>query len=163
MAQTETIHTGLRIRKLADKSAGERLKRYDPETGESYLLNPATGRREGWPLLGIVPDGDLPKHAIIPTSFVELGIKDGWITVEGSRAVQRPGGPPGDPWQIDPAKGIPHVFRHVDAITLGFTGGDARYLVTQQPDKYHDGPAGEDRVGDPTAVVRNFYLATLED
>lgn len=163
MAKTQTPHRGLTIRKLADMSSGERLRRFDEETGESYLLNPQTGRREGWPLLGIVPEGDLPAHAIIPTSFVELGIKDGWIRVEGSRSVTRPGGPEHDPWRIDRDKGIPHVFRHVDVIVLGFTTGDVRYVVTDQPDKYHDGPAGEDRAGDQLAEVRHFYLADLED
>jgi hypothetical protein len=163
MGKATVMHLGLRIRKLADKSTGERLERWDPETGEKYLLNPANGLREGWPLLGVVPEGDLPKHAVIPTSFVELGIRDGWITVEGSRIVTRPGGPEHDPWRVDPEKGIPHVRRHVDAIVLGFITGPARYVVTENPDKWHDGPPGEDRAGDPGAEVRNYYLATLED
>lgn len=141
----------LTIRKLADTSRGERITRFDPETGERRLVNPATGQPEPWPLLGISIEGDVPEQTTVPTSFVENGRREGWIEVEGERAVVRPAGPPGQPYLKQ------HTFIHADAIVLRLIDGDLRYRVVHQPDKYHDGPEGTDAVGDPTARVDHFY------
>ncbi len=152
----------LKVRKLADTRGQERVVRYDPETGERRLVNPATGRPEPWPLLGVVIDGDTPAACDVPTSWVDRGRREGWIVLEGERAVVRPGGPPENPYLVDATKGIPHVFVHADAVVLKLMDGDVRYRVVHQPDKYHDGPAGTDAVGDPTARCDHFYGLELE-
>jgi hypothetical protein len=101
----------------------------------------------------------------------------GWLELMNARTVQRPAGP-----AHEPNREL-HTFIHADAIVLHCAGGDVRYRVTQQPDKY----AVIDRVEingdkrlvreeiDPTAEVTRdiyaagdtrvdwFYLAELED
>lgn len=154
----------LTVRKLADKTSGERVTRYDPDTGEKKLVNPATpgDDHEPWPLAGVQIIGTPPTVTTASTGWVDNAAREGWVTIEGQRAVVRPGGPPEDPYRVDPAKGIPHVFRHADALVLHTVDGDVRYRVVAQPDKYHQGPEGTDAVGDPTADVRHFYVLELE-
>ncbi|HEY4612511.1 MAG TPA: hypothetical protein VII11_05975, partial [Bacteroidota bacterium] len=131
----ETLQ-GLRIRKLADKSSGERVKRFDPVTGESYLVDPnkydlndsSTHVSEPWPFLGVVPEGDLPKRTAVSTSFVNKGVAEGFITLEGREVVHRPGGPVDDPWRVT------HTFVQADAVVFHFMDGDVRYRVVNQPD-----------------------------
>lgn len=158
MAETLSIH------KIADKTSGERVARFDPETGERRLLNPATpgDEHEPWPLAGVEFVGDPPSETRVPTGYVDNARREGWIVLEGARPVVRPGGPPEDPYRVDPAKGIPHVFVHADAMVFKTVHGDVRYSVTRNPDKWHDGPEGTDAVGDPTARVEHFYTIALE-
>lgn len=144
----------LTVRKHADTSTGERVKRWDPETGDSFLVNPATGQREPWPLLGVSIEGEVPEETTVGTRFVDGGRSEGWISVEGEKAVVRPAGPSERPYLKQ------HTFVHFDAITLHTLAGDVRYRVVRNPDKWHDGPEGTDVAGDPTARVENFY--TLE-
>lgn len=128
----------LRIRKLADTSSGERVKRYHPETGEAYLADPSSWRADDpsthvaspWPFAGIRVEGDAPKASRIPTSFVDRGIAEGWLELEGSRVVHRPGGPPEQPWRVT------HTFMHGDAIVLKTVDGDVRYAIVENPDKW---------------------------
>lgn len=55
--------TSLELRKLADASEGERVVRYNPETGAKYLADPNTLEPSPWPLLGIaITNEDLPKR-----------------------------------------------------------------------------------------------------
>lgn len=164
---TETKYGILQVRKLADKSRGERVARYDPHTGEKTLANPATGKDEPWPTLGWEPIGDLPTRTAVSTSTMRRWIVEGFVTGDtGDRPlggiVMRPGGPESNPWLIDPEKVIPHTFQHFDHVTFWFLSGPVTYRVTENPDKWHDGPAGEDRAGDLNAEVRNRYLLTLE-
>src|SRR4051794_9879076 len=104
----------LRIRKIADKTAGERVRRFNAETGEPFLINPATGDPEPWPLLGLeVVDSngaksDPPKNTRVPTKWVVRGSAEGWLTLVGERLVHRPGGPVEDPYRIT------HTFTHAD-------------------------------------------------
>jgi hypothetical protein len=129
--------TSLTVRKLADTSSGTRVKGCDPFTGEPCLVNPETGRHEPWPLAGVEIVGGPPDEITVSTKFVQQGVYEGWVTVEGVKIVHRPGGPPGDVWTTT------HTFTHLDAITLHTINGDVRYVVTHQPDKYAD-PGDDD-------------------
>ena len=86
------------IRKLADKGP-ERVKLFDPLTGEAALYTPedaeallpllqaaqaeAAVSPTPRPLLGISIEGKPPKKAKLPTGFVANGISEGWIEAEG--------------------------------------------------------------------------------
>lgn len=122
----------LQIRKLADKSDGERVRRFHPDTGEPHLVNPETGQPEPWPLLGVEPVGDLPKQTRVPTTWVTRGIAEGWIELENPQMVHRPGGPPEDPWRIT------HTFTNADAIILKTPKleSNIKFRVKHNPDKY---------------------------
>lgn len=146
----------LTIRKLADTSSGERVARWDPETGERFLVNPATGQREPWPLLGVQIEGEVPASTTLPTGTVERAREEGWLSLEGERAVVRPAGPADAPFLKQ------HTFVHADAIVLHLIDGDVRYRVTRNPDKWHDGPEGTDVAGDPTARVEHYFTLELE-
>lgn len=159
----------LTFRRHADKSDGDRVKRFDPESGEAYLADPATWSREDpetwvacpWPFAGIeiVDDdggsleGKYLAAAIIPTTTIERGLAEGWVSLEGSQMVHRPGGPEAAPWRVT------HSFRHAEAIVFHTTEGDVRYVVTQQPDKWPESKNELDEGfgGD----VRWFYLGRL--
>lgn len=122
---------GFRIRKLADMQPGEqRVKMWDPETGEAFLVNPRTGQPEPWPLLGVTFEVPPPPSVTVPTSFIDNGVAEGWITVENERYVHRPGGPADNPWKVT------HTFRHVDSFTVHAVEGDVSYKVVHQPDKH---------------------------
>jgi hypothetical protein len=127
----------LQIRKLADKSVGERVTRYDPETGASYLTDPETWDRadestwveQPWPLLGIQVD-NAPKTCEIPLKFLLRGRAEGWLTIEGEEVVHRPGGPPENPWAVT------HTFVQGDVLVLHSVDGDVRYEIVDSPDKW---------------------------
>lgn len=166
----------LTIRKLADRSEGERVTVFDPLTGEKHLLEPGAVEElfaaaadvtrfsarlrdlhAPWPFAGIAIEGTPPKVTTASTTFVSKGVDEGWITLEGERMAHRPGGPAQKPWAVT------HSFLHADAVVIHTVNGDVRYRVTEQPDKYHDGPEGTDAIGDPSADVRHFYALKLED
>lgn len=136
----KTTAPGLRVRKLADRSAGERVERYDPLTGDKILVNPANSDpddianlvHEPWPLAGVQIEGDAPKTCQVPTSFVNRGQAEGWLELENARPEHVAGGPADDPWRVT------HTFVHADAVVLHCTDGDVRYRVTAQPGKYPD-------------------------
>lgn len=155
------VYHGLTLRKHADRSTGERIPKWDPDTGEKRLFNPHTDRYEPWPLAGVTLDHVWP-NIKVPTKVLGRWVGEGFVTVTNSRWVVRPGGPPEDPYRVDPAHGIPHTFMHVDSFTFHLMGGTTvTYKVVHQPDKYHDGPHGTDSAGDPSAQVDHFYLADL--
>jgi len=136
---------GLRVRKLADKTTPT----YDP-----------TGEREPWPLAGLAIEGDVLTRVRVPTSFVDLGRNEGWLSVEGETVVHRPGGPPANPFAVT------HTFKHLDAIVLHTIDGDVRYRVTHQPDKYADGAPDVEPVTDAVYAAGDtrvdwFYDAEL--
>lgn len=142
----------LKVRKLADTSVGERVVRFDPETGERHLVNPATGQPEPWPLLGVQVEGEIPTACRVPSSFVARGVAEGWIEGVNGRPVVRPAGPAQSAWNSSHT-GQPHVFMHFDALVLKCMGGDVRFVVTHQPDKYVDS-------NDPTEpVTPELYVA----
>jgi len=158
----------LSIRKLADQSA-PRTKLFDPINGEAILLQPGIaveiakklrpimGGLEACPrpFLGIRVEGKPPKKTTLSTGFVAKGKHEGWIEVEGERAVHRSGGPVDNPW----AAGTTHSFVHCDFIVIKTVDGDLRYRVTEQPDKWPDTKDGEAGHG---GDVKWFYTVKLE-
>jgi len=129
---------GFRVRKLADKSSGERVKRFNPETGDSYLADPATWDKDDpsthvatpWPSLGVVIEGELPEKTALNTGFVNKAVAEGWAELYNRRVVHRPGGPEDDPWKVT------HTFVQADSITFHFADGDVSYNIVKNPDKY---------------------------
>lgn len=124
---------GLNLRKLADKSSGERVTKFDPDTGAKRLVNPATpgDDHEPWPLAGVkILDDPIPTLVRLSTNIVELGRHEGWIELENEREVYRHGGPPENPRRLI------HGLLHADAIIIKTIDGDVRFRVTRQPDKY---------------------------
>lgn len=129
---------GFRVRKLADKSSGERVKRFDPVTGEAYLADPETWDADDpsthvptpWPSLGVVVEGELPQQTALNTGFVTKAVAEGWAELENRNIVHRPGGPAEDPWRVT------HTFVQADSITFHLANGDVKYRVVQNPDKF---------------------------
>lgn len=123
----------LSIRKLADTSVGERVKGYDPMTGEPALINPATGMPEAWPLAGIKIEGEAPRLTRVPMRWVQNGRAEGWIRFEGERIEHAPAGPPSAPWSRT------HTFIAGDRIVLLTVDGEVVYDIVRNPGKYPDG------------------------
>ena len=128
------VRAGLVVRVLADKTRPQ----YDPNTGE----------RLPWPVAGLRLETDTPRLARVPTSWVDRGRSEGWISVEGATVAHRPSGPAANPWA-----GTPHTFQHYDVIILRTVDGDLRYRVTHQPDKYAE------HGDDSTPVTDSMYAA----
>lgn len=129
---------GFRIRKLANTSSGSREKRYDPVTGEAYLVDPdswelndrSTWVPSPWPSLGVVAEGELPKKTVLNTGFVQKALAENFAEMENRSIVHRPGGPEEDPWRVT------HSFVQADSITFHFSDQDVKYKVLENPDKY---------------------------
>jgi hypothetical protein len=156
---TDITFTSLTVRKLADRSEGTRVTRFHPETGERMLVNPDTpgNEHEPWPLLGVSVEGEAPEYTRLPTKWVSRGVAEGWITLENPEPVFRPAGPTGNPWGVPP-----HVFTHVDSITIDTVDGPLVYKpfgTRGQPDKYdeNDAPADPDAPNDGSHEVEHFY------
>lgn len=159
MARSRNAPVGLVRRKLADTSDGERVKRFDPETGEAYLADPATWDRDNpgtwepkpWPSAGFEIVGGPPRKLRVPTSSLAAWKAEGFAIVEGETVEHAPGGPAENEWKVT------HTFVHVKAFTLKTVNGDYRYTVTQQPGKYAD-------KGEPSGQrVDWFYDADLDE
>lgn len=129
--------TILAIRKLADKTTGERIVRYDPLTGEKKLVNPATpgDEHEPWPLAGVQFEGDIPFTTSVPTDYVDRAVREGWMERVNERAVVRPAGRTQTEWSSSQT-GTPHTFIQCDEIIFKTVEGDFRFKVTLNPDKY---------------------------
>jgi hypothetical protein len=143
----------LEVRKLADKSQEERIKKYDPDTGAPKLVNPTTpgDDHEAWPFAGLEIVGEAPKRTRVAYSWVTSGMAEGWLELEGITPVHKPGGPTGDPWRVT------HTFLHAEALVLKCVDGEVRYRVTRQPDKYGEDGKPSSLAGDPTSSVDWFY------
>ena len=122
----------LKVRKLADRSEGQRVHRYHTVTGERHLVDPVDNQAKPWPFLGVKIEGDTPEFCRVSTSWVNTGVKEGWIELTNPRPVHQPGGPPDDLWKVT------HTFIQADYVTLKTVDGDVRFKVTAQPDKYDD-------------------------
>lgn len=133
----------LTVRKLADKTTGERVVRFDPATGEKRLVNPDTpgDEHEPWPLAGVQIE-DPPDETTASTTFVNAGVAEGWIDLVGSRVQHAPGGPPADQWRVT------HTFIEADRLVFHTVDGDLVYDVVANP--------GKDFAQDPM-VVRWYY------
>lgn len=124
----------LQLRKLADKSAGVRVTRFDPLTGEKKLVNPETpgDAHEPWPLAGIEFVGEPPAETAISTDMITTGRGEGWLSLVGEDVVHRPGGPGHSPWAVT------HTFVTAEQIVFKTVHGDVTYNVTRNPGKYED-------------------------
>lgn len=146
----------LTVRKLADTSEGTRVVRFDPVTGEKLLVNPDTNAVEPWPLAGVEIVGNVPTFTAVPTSWVGKAKAEGWLTLEGERVEHRPGGPADNVW------GTTHTFIHADAIVIHTVGGDVRFKVAKNPDKFADDSLVENdgrKTEDGLKVVPNSFDA----
>lgn len=143
---------GMTFRKLADQSKGDRVPRWNPETGEKFLWNPATERAEPWPTLGVMIEGTIPQSVIMPMSTVmaAIGDKPPWMVLEKMRPVYKHGGPAANPLAVT------HTFIHGDFLTIKTMEGDVKYRIVHNPDKYAD----ETQPG--MARLDWFYLLELE-
>jgi len=159
---TESLQ-GFRVRKLADKSSGVRERRYDPVTGDSYLVDPAnwdlddksTWVHTPWPSPGVVIEGEIPKKTALNTGFVNKAVSEGWAELENRRVVHRPGGPEDDPWRVT------HTFVQADSIVFHFLDGDVKYNVVDNPDKW---PVNKNDFDEGFGGnVRWFYVAELAE
>lgn len=137
MAKKKTASaTGLSFRKLADKSRGERLEWKDRD-GNKHLINPENGKREPWPLIGVLIEGEKPARCEISMAFVDKAVSEGWMTRVGERVVTAPGGPPRNP------NAKTHVFHQCDEIIIHAVElcglepvkVDVRYKVLRNPAK----------------------------
>ncbi len=128
------------MRKLADTSAGQRVTRYDPVTGNGYLTDPAvwdpadpaTWVPVPWPLAGVELVEGPPKKHMLSMSWVGQAEQEGWVELEGRKVVHRPGGPEANPWQVT------HTFLQASSITIHAVDGPVRYRVLENPDKWPD-------------------------
>lgn len=123
--------------RIADKSEGTRIVKFDPDTGERKLVNPATpgDAHESWPLAGVEFVGEPPDQATIPTKMVAKGVSEGWIERVNPSHIMRPAGPTQDVMESGHT-GNPHFFTHCDEIVFKMADGNYRYRVVHQPDKY---------------------------
>lgn len=151
---------GLSVRKLADRSDGERVEVSHPLTGERKLVRPESIQElrssatengetfdwesawpniehESWPSAGVSIYGELLDKCSAPTSLIARGIAEGWVEAEGEELVHEPAGPPSNPWSRT------NTFLHYDAIIIKTVDGDVRYQVTHQPGHYDDPPPDE--------------------
>lgn len=167
-------NTVLRLRKHADKTTGTRVVKYDPDTGEKKLVNPATpgDDHEAWPFAGVSfasengEAGEPPAVTTISPDKISEGVSEGWASTEGGTPVVRPAGPTQADWNSGQT-GQPHLFMHYDKVTFHTLDGDVTYRVTHQPDKYAaDGddetPVTEDVYADGATRVDHFYRLELE-
>ena len=124
----------LHIRKLADYSEGThtRVKKWNPDTGESFLADPSTGEPKPWPLLGIVLV-EAPQSIRISTNKVNEGRLEGWITLTNQDVKHEPGGPPEDPWRVT------HTFEPADELIFKTIEGPVKYKIVHNPGRYPDG------------------------
>jgi hypothetical protein len=161
----------LKIRKLADKSTGERIVKFDPNTGEKKLVNPATPgeEHEPWPLAGVRFEGDAPQSTVVPVKYVDQAVREGWMQRVNERAVVRPAGRAMDEWSG--VQGSPHTFIQCDEIVIKTVDGDFRYRVVVQPDKYVAAQNGIDvdkkvtpklYESGKTAVVHDYTLERID-
>lgn len=123
----------LTVRKLANMEGQERVRKFDAETGQPKLVNPATPGEdhEPWPLLGVTIQGDPPERTSAGVSWVNAAIAEGWLERLGEEIVNRPGGPLRSPWAVI------HTFVHATGLVLyDYERGPVYYEVTRQPDKY---------------------------
>lgn len=121
----------LTLRKRADRSKGERVVRFDEETGERKLVNPATPGtdHEPWPLAGVELVGDAPKQHNFADSFVARALRDGYLEFKNPRA------------EVTEVDGVQYSRNPVvtgDEIVLNLATGKLRYRVVEPPGRYRD-------------------------
>jgi hypothetical protein len=154
-----TDRAGLTVRRLADKTSSQRVKRYDPITGEAYLADPAkwdatdpsTHQHDPWPFAGLQIDSP-PKRTQVSTGWVQQMMSEGLVELEGVEVVHRPGGPAGARWRVT------HTFEHATHLVIKTVDGDVRYRVVRNPDKY----VTDDHYANGDTDVAWYYELALE-
>lgn len=150
------------FRKLANKEGQTRVTKFDPDSGEKKLVNPATpgDEHEAWPLLGVHfanMNGDLvdaPKVCTIPQDVAQ---REEFIELVDAAPKAVAAGPPDDPWRV-----APHLFMQAAKIVFHMMDGDYEYRVTKNPGKYDtetDEPT--ESAADPTTYVTWEYELEL--
>lgn len=154
---------GMQIRKLADKSEGERItvpvletvelrngEIVQVSTGRVKLVNPDTPgvEHEPWPTAGVKLEV-APDECRLATTVVDRGVEEGWIELVNDQLVRRPAGPAENPTRSW------HYFNHCTQIIFHTVDGDVEYDVIYQPDKYVDSD-------DPTESVTDERYAAGE-
>lgn len=162
---------GLLVRKLADKSDGERIEVPILEqlelangetvqvlTGRSKLVNPNTPgvEHEAWPSAGVRLES-APDETRLPTSFVDNAVSEGWAERVNEKLVRRPAGP------ADRTTASWHIFMQCDAIIFHTVDGDVRYKVVHQPDKYADDSAVDGRGAQVTENTHDSSTPVTHD
>lgn len=147
---------GLKIRKLADKSEGERVtvpvletvelrngEEVQVATGQVKLVNPDTPGtdHEPWPSAGIQLEV-APDETKIPTTVVDRGVEEGYIEAINPQFIRRPAGPADNPTRAW------HYFMHCESLIFKTVDGDVEYVVVHQPDKYVDSNDDSESVTD---------------
>lgn len=126
------------FRKIADYSDGSsRVYRYDPITGQRYLVEPESNESKPWPTLGVAFEGEPPVRDKIGMHYLQDAANEGWVTLVNPRNVHRPGGPPNNPWSTT------HTFTNADEVIFHvivdnngeWVKKNYRYVVLNQPDK----------------------------
>lgn len=121
----------LSLRKVADTSKGERVVRFDVETGERKLVNPATegNEHEPWPLASVELVGDAPAKHNFADSFVARAMQDGYLELANPRA---------EATEVDGVSYERSPVMTGDEIVLHLANGDVRYKVLEPPGRYRD-------------------------
>jgi hypothetical protein len=148
----------LSVRKLANKEGQERVKKFDPETGEPKLVNPATPGEdhEPWPLLGVTIEGEPPQRTTAGMSWANVAQAEGWLKRVNESAVVRPGGTAEQPYSTV------HTFIHAEMLVINDEElGPVAYRVTRQPDKYDAGGNPVKEWTERETDVRWFYELEL--
>lgn len=154
------------VTKLADKSNGKRVKKFDPDTGEAFLINPDNDNKtEGWPSLGYRFNSEIHDEAEVAMQALEKWERDGFAKLTNKKLVSFPGGPFDDPWRRTAADGRVLVHNVVQCDEVTFTchdGTEYRYEVAHNPGKYYsrdDVPVTEDmdRYGEEETYMDSFY------
>lgn len=125
----------LTLHKLADYSEGQhtRISRFNPDTGEKYVADAATGEPRPWPLLGVLIEGDVPQSVTVPHTTINKGRSEGWVELVNERVIHEPGGPADNLWAVT------HTFEQADEVIFHLLDGDVRYRVIHNPGRYVDG------------------------
>lgn len=158
---------GLRLRKLADQTDGDRVPVTHPLTGEKALYTPEDAAKlaerlasafEGieptpYPFLGLAIDNDdgAPEDTFLTTRLVARGRAEGWLSTspDEGELVVRSAGPKENAWGAPP-----HTFIHYTSITLHTVHGEYVYDVVENPDKWPEEKDGKAGFG---GEVRHFY------
>lgn len=175
----------LQIRKLADKSEGERVSMLripvgelraaleghddddhiviDPAEFEQILFNPATPEveHEPWPLAGIAfasNGGEIRESPPKRTVISTTKVQEGLVEGWIQLVGQKIVYAPAGPAE-DPLRST-HAFRQADAVIFRTVDGDVRYDVTRNPGKYLNGKPS-DEAGNPDAEVLWSYELKL--
>ncbi len=153
----------LMIKLIPDRTGQERVVKFDPDTGERRLVNPATpgDEHEAWPLLGAVFCDDTGEQIEAPETLLvqqKYARDASFIELVTATSKSVPAGTAADPYSKEP-----HVFVQCKELVFHMLDGDHRYRVLKNPGKYDSATNIEvDSAADPTTYVTWDYELKLE-